>query len=72
MNEPVIDKIELQRLISSARSRAAKMGPLSGMWDVIFDAEAYLNGRPMIVDISIVIEYLRKDDRRDGLDQKNS
>jgi len=44
------DNIELQAAITSARSRASKVGPMHSLWDVISDAEALLAGKPTMLD----------------------
>lgn len=36
---------EMNSLIASARDRAARVGPMHGMWDTIFDAEAMVDGK---------------------------
>lgn len=39
---------ELKEAAQKARDEAARYGSMHGMWDVIFDAEAILQGKPSI------------------------
>jgi hypothetical protein len=41
---------EMRRLLPIARGAAAKIGPMHSMWEVIFDAEALIQGKNAIVD----------------------
>lgn len=42
----------LRECIKEMRAVAQPVGPLHGWWDVIFDAEACLDGKPMAVELS--------------------
>lgn len=41
-------RLHIQSLISSLRSVAHKAGPLHSYWDIIFEAEAFVEGRPTL------------------------
>lgn len=40
----------LRAAIRASRARASAVGPLHAAWDTIFDAEALLDGKPMLFD----------------------
>jgi uncharacterized protein (DUF2236 family) len=40
---------ELAKAVSSARAKAAAIGPQHALWDVIMDAEALMAGRQTLV-----------------------
>lgn len=42
---------EMRGLIQTARAIAAKVGPMHSAWDTIADAEAMLDGKPMLVPV---------------------
>jgi hypothetical protein len=42
--------VELKRLLPIARGSASKIGSMHSMWEVIFDAEALIQGKNAIVD----------------------
>ena len=61
------ERLELVRLIPIVRRKAAMVGPLHADWDVIFDAEALLDGRPAIIeDVSIIIALLKGSERKNN------
>lgn len=43
-------KADLQAAIHTARRRAEPVGSMHALWDTIFDAEAFLTNRPMLVN----------------------
>jgi hypothetical protein len=47
--EVTITEEELPNLIAKMREIAASVGPLHAWWDIIFDVEAFLAGRPTIL-----------------------
>ena len=44
------DDEELLTWARNARTRAAKVGTMSGLWDLIFDAEAHPRGERALLD----------------------
>ena len=53
---------ELKHLIAEMRKRAAPIGPLHSFWDIIFDAEAFLDGKKTIIEKTVGewCEYCRE------------
>jgi len=51
---------EFRAFVLQARHLAAPVGPMHAMWDVIFDAEAFLENRKRIVDDRVHIEETLK------------
>jgi hypothetical protein len=54
--------VELRRLVNELRQRAQAVGPLHAYWDIIFDIEAFLDGRPTIISKSAEewVEYVKQ------------
>ena len=53
---------ELLTWARNARTRAAKVGTMSGLWDLIFDAEAHPRGERALLDRA-TIERMILDDK---------
>lgn len=51
--------VEVQSCVATMRSVAAIVGPLHGLWDVIFDAEALLQGRATIVSPEKLVQIMK-------------
>lgn len=49
---------EIRALVVKARAIAAPVGPMHALWDVIFDAEALLDGRLTVCAREQIEEYL--------------
>lgn len=50
--------IRLQKMIKLARSYIHEIGPMHALWDVIFDAEAILAGKPSILSREVIEQIL--------------
>lgn len=57
---------EIREAIRKARSIAAPVGPMHSYWDVIFDAEALLEGKPTIVSRAVIEDELREIEQSAG------
>ena len=62
-----VDLARIQELIPAARVRAQAHGPLSGLWDVIFDGEALLHGTQTLLsgsrrDVAIEVRRLLEEE----------
>lgn len=55
---------ELLDWVKAARARAHKQGSLSGLWDLIFDAEAHARGERAMFDRATVEQMIECDQRR--------
>ena len=65
---------ELIEAINAARQKAAKVGSMHAMWDVIFDAEAILCGKPATlsrVQVEKKLSEFIMQTPWDGLDPNN-
>ena len=50
---------ELKAFIKAARQRAAPVGPLHALWDLIFDAEALLVGGKTLLSRKQIEQQIR-------------